>query len=82
MGQRNATFVDCDRCGEVSQHNSPAEANKYTMMISVSGMQIAYAPRHESGQFSWLCPQCAHAFRDWWREPNSSQSERSDKDIG
>lgn len=76
MPTKHVTIVTCDRCGAQSTHASPEEASKHTMQLRVAGMKVAYAPRHEdAGECEYLCPECAHDFRDWWRERSLKEAE-------
>ena len=67
MGSRNATFVDCDRCGATSEHVSPEYANKETMQLQITGSTPLYVPRHEDPERAFLCTACGEDFREWWR---------------
>lgn len=82
MGERNATFVECDRCDAESCYKSPQEAHSYSVQIEITGMKIPYLPQHAAGDpRSFICRECAHELRDWWREKRTAVSD-TDKERG
>ena len=75
MGTRTTTFVTCDRCGSESGHDSPHAANLETVQLRVTGQKVLYAPHHTGDDHGgvFLCRECAHSFRDWWRADLSEE---------